>query len=246
MADMAKCREAIARHTARLLWTDHHFQLATTVARLPGLVEHMRPPRRFFRVILKGAADLCLLTPGIDRDDNNAVRIISAEAAAEFLSLLLVTPHTRNIVCALETGLLEFMVDLDAVCPSHRVVPELEDHLTRSLVLPIVLRAFRRRFDAMQGNKRMSSYTQERFRDMLHVFSDQWRAYSEAMENKAWKRAISCSNANAKNHDSTMRPCPCGEEFYCSARCQRDHWRAVHRGECCREDGVWGLDGELP
>ncbi|KAI5891860.1 uncharacterized protein SCHCODRAFT_02582059 [Schizophyllum commune H4-8] len=37
--------------------------------------------------------------------------------------------------------------------------------------------------------------------------------------------------------------CPCGDVVYCSGSCQRMHWKLVHRTQCRRDSGPWGLHG---
>ncbi|KAI5824449.1 hypothetical protein K523DRAFT_343210 [Schizophyllum commune Tattone D] len=37
--------------------------------------------------------------------------------------------------------------------------------------------------------------------------------------------------------------CRCGGVVHCSGSCQRMHWELVHRTQCCRDNGPWGLHG---
>jgi hypothetical protein len=54
-----------------------------------------------------------------------------------------------------------------------------------------------------------------------------------------------CAQCRAKeSQGAKLSSCGgCLLEFYCSAACQRNHWRSQHKGTCGRTDAPWCKDG---
>ncbi|TRM56733.1 hypothetical protein BD626DRAFT_413194 [Schizophyllum amplum] len=121
------------------------------------------------------------------------------------------------------------------------------DQLSFRLVAVSVLRAFHARHSDLLQPVVRDTFIEDRFKGLLGVYRTIWPQYLHLRETQSWKWNIPCANrSESAQHEPNVRACAqCGRVFYCSKRCQREHWREKHREECTRSYGIWGYRGQL-
>ncbi|KAL1725914.1 hypothetical protein EV714DRAFT_277038 [Schizophyllum commune] len=201
----------------------------------------VRIGRDLLESVMSGAR-VCLQSPGA------AQPRVAACTAVELLTDIVVDPrHTRQTVRALNEGVLGYMLEHCVALQSEEGIQRLARHLQDSFWCPAVLRAFRRGCDSMALPGALSNISQKyaNLRTLVNRFDLYWKLYTAFCEEKAWKRVSWC-HALCDNHDYEVKPCACGDVFYCSVECQRAHWVAEHRYTCTyRTTGVLRSDGAL-
>lgn len=231
----------------RWVW-ELHFKVAALVTQLPFFYG-VRIPRQVFRRIF-GGVRYCL-EYGEDADGDSEMEH-AVESAANFLTGLLTnTNQSISLARAIEVGLYGLVEDVKHVYGSDTpYVGYIENHLLNGLSIFTVLRAFFRQYGSSFLLDDLCDEDEEGLSDNFlkfrYSFRIQWRTYTYLTETRPWKRLIACSNTHSDaQHELEVRPCPCGEAFYCSRRCQRAHWHAEHRAVCCHTNGLWGLQGAI-
>ncbi|TRM66485.1 hypothetical protein BD626DRAFT_482795 [Schizophyllum amplum] len=221
------------------VWSSH-FRLARTLLFISGCTDAVSP-RRFMRQIISGA-QYCL-QPQTTARTRDAMREAASLAADVLWELITGKMSTQNIIHAVKEGMFCLFVQLRMNFGDIPNVLRLGITLLNSFWLPTVLRAFRSRYKrALDCDK----VTLEQGKEVASAFHMHWDAYSICKEIKPWMHAIPCHGDAIEHCGSGVKPCICGEVFYCSQRCQRRHWYAHHREECCfTENGVWRLKGAI-
>ncbi|KAI5891843.1 uncharacterized protein SCHCODRAFT_02545613 [Schizophyllum commune H4-8] len=236
MKFLALMRRGDARRQA---W-ETHFLLVGTTKNLIGRFRPFRPlPRGMYRRIIE-AATLCLhegYTSAV-RDAIMALRMLFLGAAS----------CPRGYVCAIEVDVLGFMARAHAAgIRGGGGAPEDDSdiillHMRASLVFPSVLRALHRKHGAELGDAgNRKSPIEREFPGLVQFFRRRWDECTDEVAKERFNSFLQCSNSLADSHEHALRYCPCGEAFYCSVECQRQHWRAVHSKTCRSNDGVWGI-----
>ncbi|TRM66460.1 hypothetical protein BD626DRAFT_534686, partial [Schizophyllum amplum] len=123
----------------------------------------------------------------------------------------------RNVVLAIKAGLLDVLLhSRTSQKPSDGSVDELVHCIRSNLVLPSVLRALHSEHgEELLDNGDTILPIQGRFPKLVQTYRDRWE----------------------ETHETSLRACPCAQAFYCSVRCQRQHWRATHRLTCGCDNG---------
>ncbi|TRM58466.1 hypothetical protein BD626DRAFT_438114 [Schizophyllum amplum] len=229
----------------RFLWKIH-FGMVSTLIHSRQFYDIVAP-RALFDSTLAGVR-VCLQTP-----DEEAV-VVGVEKAFEMFRFIICnTSHTMNLVRAIKMGVFDVVVDIEHIwggVEKDHDFGDLDCVLESNLVIPSVLRAFHARHaDLLEPAGRSELrriFIAKRFGNVVRSFRTMWAQYTHAKETRSWKTIVPCSNTiTDAAHEAQVRACPCGEAFYCSDKCQRDHWRVEHRLICHRDDGVWGYGGSL-
>ncbi|KAI4524548.1 hypothetical protein K525DRAFT_266926 [Schizophyllum commune Loenen D] len=173
---------------------------------------------------------------------------VAAYTAVNLLTDIMVDPrHMRHTVRVLDEGIIGYMLDHCVAMQNDGGIRRLARHLQDSFWCPSVLRAFRRGCDSMALPGALSNISQKyaNLGALVNRFDLYWELYTAFCEEKAWKRVSWC-HASCENRDYEVKPCACGDVFYCSVECQRAHWVAEHRYTCTyRTTGVLRSDGAL-
>ncbi|KAL1711597.1 hypothetical protein EV715DRAFT_215152 [Schizophyllum commune] len=243
LRELATLTEYIAnlehiQDNAWLLVWNMHFHLAVTITRLPGFTG-LLAPRALLPAIDAGARQ-CLQ----HRESDLRVGL---GYALDFLAILCTRAYdNRNLIRAIEAGLLELLSDVrDGDDRPGASYYALLNHLEACLIIPSVLRIFHNVYgELLQEEEEEDCYIDVLSPDLGFAYRRHWEYYQKFKTESNWKRTLCCHNTASVQHEPLVHACPCGETFYCSTRCQREHWKASHCRECRRHDGVWGLNGE--
>ncbi|KAI5891149.1 uncharacterized protein SCHCODRAFT_02628216 [Schizophyllum commune H4-8] len=222
-------------------WETHFCAAHGMLAYLTASMDiHVR--RSAFTSSISGAR-LCLA----NRDDP-----LSLEAARHAVKLLSENMtglrSLRQTVRALQGDILDLMIELPSALRGDESIVKLARHLQDSLWCPSVLRAFRKSYDALvlRGALDETALADPMTRDLASRFKLYWKTYAVFRQDRGWKRAVPCYGRAEDDHGEEVKPCPCGKVFYCSVECQRIHWEAEHRDDCCyRDAGAFGLHGAV-
>ncbi|KAI5886351.1 uncharacterized protein SCHCODRAFT_02555216 [Schizophyllum commune H4-8] len=204
-------------------------------------------PLCFFESIVVGWRR-CLEKP---TDENMAAAAEQAtNAVGNFIMMALSTTNLRR---AIRAGVYDAFFDVQRAWGKEKKESALyggiAQHLANSLTIASILRAFHRRnADLLQPPEKPDarrSFIEKRFESLLSTYRIMWQQYTDARKAPTWKRLFPCNNVHADVHEAEVRACACGQAFYCSKKCQREHWKASHRETCWHQDGVWGFEGDI-
>ncbi|KAI5832432.1 hypothetical protein K523DRAFT_361717 [Schizophyllum commune Tattone D] len=206
-------------------------------------------PLCFFESVVVGWRR-CLEKP---TDENLAAAAEEANSAVgNFVMMALSTTNLRR---AIRAGVYDALFDVERAWGKEEKLKEsalfggIAQLLANSFTIPSILRTFHRRHtDLLHPPEKPDarrSFIEKRFQSLLSGYRIMWQQYTDARKAPTWKRAFPCSNVHADVHEAEVRACACGQAFYCSKKCQREHWKAGHRDSCCHEDGVWGFEGDI-
>ncbi|KAI5891835.1 uncharacterized protein SCHCODRAFT_01172655 [Schizophyllum commune H4-8] len=225
------------QNSAWLLVWNLHFHLAVTITRLPGF-SGLLAPRALFPAIDAGARQ-CM-------EHRTSDLRVGMGYALDFLAILCTrADDNRNLIRAIEADLLELLSDVrDGDDRPGASYYALLNQIEACLVLPSVLRMFHDVYGELLQDEE-DCYIDELSPDLGFAYRRHWEYYQKFRTERNWKRTLCCHNTTSAQHESLVRACPCGEAFYCSTRCQREHWKATHRRECRWKDGVWGLENRI-
>ncbi|KAL1670248.1 hypothetical protein GGF50DRAFT_122627 [Schizophyllum commune] len=219
-----------------------HFCAAHGVLTYLAASTNIHVRRSAFSSIVSGAR-LCLA------DKNDPIALDAARHAAKLLAGNMMGLHSmRQTVHALQGDVLDLLVELPSALRRDETIVKLVRHLQDSLWCPSVLRAFRKSYDALilRGALNEAALADPMIRDLVGRSNLYWETYAAFRRDRGWKRAVPCYGPPEDDHGEEVKPCPCGKVFYCSVKCQRIHWEAEHREDCCyRDAGAFGLDGAV-
>ncbi|TRM56500.1 hypothetical protein BD626DRAFT_440929 [Schizophyllum amplum] len=212
-----------------------HFQLQTEVLNLPMFRLDVSP-RSFLRSVV--SAGECCIERGMHTYALRAVDIISLVCEAG--------GNNRTLIRSIEAGAYTLLSNAGEVLKEDRSVAALSHRISLGIAQQSVLRAFHRihgdRFvssDKLPGDPTRATYAETVFYNYCYRYT----LYAAVCKKGAGLAHMPCSNETGPHVRGGVRVCPCGEGFYCSKECQRKHWRAGHRTNCCAADGPWGLHG---
>ncbi|KAL1701290.1 hypothetical protein EV121DRAFT_212409 [Schizophyllum commune] len=206
-------------------------------------------PLCFFESVVVGWRR-CLEKP---TDENLAAAAEEANSAVgNFVMMALSTTNLRR---AIRAGVYDALFDVERARGKEEKLKEsalfggIAQLLANSFTIPSILRAFHRQHtDLLHPTEKPDvrrSFIEKRFQSLLSAYRIMWQQYMDARKAPTWKRTFPCNNVHADVHEAEVRACACGQAFYCSKKCQREHWKAGHRDSCWHEDGVWGFEGDI-
>ncbi|KAI4522923.1 hypothetical protein K525DRAFT_255174 [Schizophyllum commune Loenen D] len=201
-------------------------------------------PLCFFQSLLIG------YQRALGQPDNETMISLSADAAEILDRLVCMAINTTNLRRAIRAGVYGVLFDVERTWgKGDNLFSASVNHLESSLTIASILRAFHRQHGELlhppeQPDARRS-FIEDRFKSLLSTYRMVWQQYTKAKSVSTWKLLFPCNNANAVTHEAEVRACPCGEAFYCSKKCQHEHWKTSHRDQCRRADGVWGTQGDI-
>ncbi|KAI5886350.1 uncharacterized protein SCHCODRAFT_02641492 [Schizophyllum commune H4-8] len=221
------------------VWKDQ-FGLVAGVLQSPEFIG-ITAPHCFFQSIITG------YRRALDQPDNESMILMSESATLILDGLVCLALRPTNLRRAIRSGVYDVLFDVErAWGKGEELSSNSVQHLEDSLTMLGTLRAFHRRHSNLlhpieQPDERRT-FIENRFKSLLSTYRVLWQQYTSWRESNAWKRLIPCSNTNTDAHEGEVRACPCGEVFYCSKKCQREHWKSSHRNDCSRTGRVWTFE----
>ncbi|KAL1701448.1 hypothetical protein EV121DRAFT_282626 [Schizophyllum commune] len=203
--------------TALNMWRSH-LGLLFGIVELPDLAPSTIPRSAFRPVILAGKR--CLRLHDTRHGGYWAIRLVDILCRS--------TADNRPFLHALEEDYLGLFIDFEKYTGAEY------DHTDFARVIRIIHPLPATPMNLMKDvTWRLAAFAHKNYLSMYET---------EYGSRGTWRTHISCSNERGP-HNRAVNICPCGDVVYCSGSCQRMHWELVHRTQCCRDNGPWGLHG---
>ncbi|KAL1672452.1 hypothetical protein EV122DRAFT_294867 [Schizophyllum commune] len=216
------------------MWRSH-LGLLVGIVELPELAPSAIPRSAFRSVILAGKR--CLRLQDTRHGGYWAIRLVDV--------LCRLTTDNRPFLHALEEDYLGLLIDFEKYTGAEYDHTDFVRNLCPTMIQARVIRIIRRLhpdIDPLPATPmnlkkdvtwRLAAFAHKNYLSMYET---------EYGSRGTWRTRMSCSNERGP-HNRSVNICPCGDVVYCSGSCQHLHWELVHRTQCCRDNGPWGLHG---